>query len=422
MNLITMVGAYLQYWRVNFLTMLEYRANFIMWFVFTIVYHGVALAALYVTMQQFPSMNGWDFRQMFFLYALWMTGHELHNVLFFNVVAVPDYVREGRFDRFLVRPLDTLFQVLTVPSQLSPDGIVIAIVTLAVATSYGARPHRLRSFVVFVPLIVFGGALIDLGISLVVATISFWFIRVDTLRWVVMSLEQDFTRYPISIYTRGVQIVLAFLLPFAFMNYFPATYFLQKAETGLHLNPVVGLLTPAIGVVWLAIAYCVLADGPAPLSGDRLVNRRAFVAASGAFAALPGIAWASSYEHVETIAHSVPGVVGVYCRTLADAPPVFSFNENVVFPTASTIKMLIMTTAYVEEERNPGTLAHRITTHRSELIGGSDFMAAQPDGARLYCLRADRADDHAQRQHGEQLSDQLLRHAGDQRGGRSASG
>ena len=108
---------------------------------------------------------------------------------------------------------------------------------------------------VFVPLVVLGGSLIDLGISLVVATISFWFVRVDTLRWVVMSLEQDFTRYPISIYTRGVQIVLAFLLPFAFMNYFPATYFLQKAETGLHLNPAVGLLTPAIGIVWVSIAY-----------------------------------------------------------------------------------------------------------------------------------------------------------------------
>ena len=80
-----------------------------------------------------------------------------------------------------------------------------------------------------------------------IATLSFWFIRIDTLRWVVMSLEQDFTRYPISIYRRGVRIVLAFVLPFAFMNYFPATYFLQKAETGLHLNPAVGLLTPASG-------------------------------------------------------------------------------------------------------------------------------------------------------------------------------
>ena len=94
-----MIRAYLEYWRINLLTLLEYRANFVMWFVFTIVYHGVALGALYVTMRQFPSMNGWDFRQMFFLYALWMAGHELHNTFFFTVVSVPDYVREGQIGR-----------------------------------------------------------------------------------------------------------------------------------------------------------------------------------------------------------------------------------------------------------------------------------------------------------------------------------
>jgi ABC-2 type transport system permease protein len=249
-----MIGAYAQYWRINLLTMLEYRANFIMWFVFTIVYHGVALGALFVTMERFPSMNGWNFRDVFFLYALWMCGHELHNTLFFTVVSVPEYVREGRFDRFLVRPLDTLFQVLTVPQQIVPDGLILGIATLAVATHVvGVRVDWV--FALFAPAIVFGGALIDLGISLAIATCSFWFVRVDTLRWVVMSLEQDFTRYPISIYGRGVQIVLAFVLPFAFMNYFPATYFLQKAETGLNLNPAVGLLTPIIGLAWLGAAY-----------------------------------------------------------------------------------------------------------------------------------------------------------------------
>jgi ABC-2 type transport system permease protein len=170
------------------------------------------------------------------------------------VVSVPDYVREGRFDRFLVRPLNTLFQVLTVPQQIVPDGLVLAIATLALAAA--AVHVRIDwIFLTFVPLVVLGGALIDLGISLAVATVSFWFIRVDTLRWVVMSLEQDFTRYPISIYTRGVRIVLAFVLPFAFMNYFPATYFLQKADTGLHLNPAIGLLTPAIGLAWLGASY-----------------------------------------------------------------------------------------------------------------------------------------------------------------------
>lgn len=249
-----MLAAYAQYWRINFLTLLEYRANFIMWFAFTIIYHGVALAALYVTLRQFPSMNGWDFREMFFLYALWMTGHELHNTFFFNVVSVPDFVREGRFDRFLVRPLDALFQVLTVPQQMLPDGLFLAIVTLAIAIPVVGL-HVSALLLLFILLVVIGGALIDLGISLMVATISFWFIRVDTLRWAVMSLEQDFTRYPISIYARGVRIVLSFVLPFAFMNYFPATFLLQKQETGLGLNPAVGLLTPAIGFAWFIVSY-----------------------------------------------------------------------------------------------------------------------------------------------------------------------
>ena len=128
------------------------------------------------------------------------------------------------------------------------------VATLAIATAV-THVHIDLLFAIFVPLVVLGGSLIDLGISLVVATISFWFVRVDTLRWVVMSLEQDFTRYPISIYTRGVRIVLAFVLPFAFMNYFPATFFLQKADSGLHLNPAVGLLAPVIGLAWFGGSY-----------------------------------------------------------------------------------------------------------------------------------------------------------------------
>ena len=113
------------------------------------------------------------------------------------------------------------------------------------------------------------------------------------------------------------------------------------------------------------------------------MNRSAFLLASAAFAAAPRVAAASAFERVASIAHGVPGIIGAHCRTLAKSAPVFTFNDDVSFPTASTIKTLIMTTAYVEEERQPGTLEHRITTHRSELIGGSDFMSQQPDGARL---------------------------------------
>jgi ABC-2 type transport system permease protein len=225
-----------------------------MWFGFTIVYHASALIALYVTLQQFPSMNGWNFKQMAFLYGLWMMGHEFHNVFFFTVGDVPNMIREGRFDRFLVRPLDPLFQAMTVPQQLSPDGLLLAIGVFSIATHIvGVKVDA--AFLAYVPLVVLGGALIDFGIQLVIATVSFWVIRIDTIRWMVMSLEQDFTRYPISIYSRAIRLFLTFVFPFAFMNYFPATFLLHKTEGALSLSPQVGLLTPLVGLACLAVSY-----------------------------------------------------------------------------------------------------------------------------------------------------------------------
>ena len=248
------LAAYVQYWRINLLTMIEYRANFLMWAGFTLVYHGTAILALWVTLNTFPSMNGWDFRQMALLYALWMIGHAFHNTFFFTVGDVPVFVREGRFDRFLIRPLDPLFSALTVPQQVWPDELVLSLAVLVLATHFSGVRIDL-AYLAYVPLVMVGGALIDFGINLAIATISFWTVQIETLRWVVMSLEQEFTRYPISIYTRSVRFILAFVLPFAFMNYFPATFLLHKTETGLALSPQVGLLTPLVGLAWVAAAY-----------------------------------------------------------------------------------------------------------------------------------------------------------------------
>src|ERR1700693_5626019 len=111
------------------------------------------------------------------------------------------------------------------------------------------RHPQLAARVVARPLIV-------CALPLAGATLAFWFIRLDAWRWVVMSLENDFTRYPLSIYSRSVRIVLGYVFPLAIMNYFPATALLHKtAEATYALNPVLGWLTPVVGAVWFGAAY-----------------------------------------------------------------------------------------------------------------------------------------------------------------------
>jgi ABC-2 type transport system permease protein len=163
-------------------------------------------------------------------------------------------VQDGEFDRMLVRPHDTLFQTITQPGQIFPDELVLAL-TFFIFATWLCGVHVGVLFVVMVPLIILGGALIDLAISLAIATLAFWFVRVDALRWLVLQLEQEFTRYPISIYSRGVRLMLAFVFPFAFMNYFPAAFFLNKTDNGLALPAAVGLLTPLIGIIAAGLAY-----------------------------------------------------------------------------------------------------------------------------------------------------------------------
>jgi ABC-2 type transport system permease protein len=247
-------GVYKEFWRLNFLTMVEYKANFIIWFIFSIVYHGVALGAIWIILTRFPSLNGWSRVDVFFLYSLWMIGHTLNNSLFFTVGDVPYHVQEGQFDRILVRPLDPLFQVISQPGQIWPDELVVAFVVFGIAQSF---VHLAWSplAVLLLASTVLGGAVIDGAVQLAVATLSFWVIRLDALRWVVMSLENDFTRFPLTMYNRAVRVVLGYVFPFAFMNYFPATVLLHKTADGTVFNPLLGWLTPLVAAAWATGAY-----------------------------------------------------------------------------------------------------------------------------------------------------------------------
>ena len=112
------------------------------------------------------------------------------------------------------------------------------------------------------------------------------------------------------------------------------------------------------------------------------MNRREFaVALAAAIAAAPASAAESLHSRVRAIARSLPGILGVYARTMAAGPPLVSYRAFERFPTASTIKVLVMATAYARAETDPGSLDDRITFDSSELIGGSDFMSTVEDGS-----------------------------------------
>jgi beta-lactamase class A len=106
-----------------------------------------------------------------------------------------------------------------------------------------------------------------------------------------------------------------------------------------------------------------------------------FVAGVSATALWPKRASAQSFDDLlrEAI-RKIPATVGVYARTMAPGAPIASYNAGLSFPSASTIKLLIMLTAFRQAESDPSVMQEVIKFRSGDFIGGSDFMAHASNG------------------------------------------
>ncbi len=112
------------------------------------------------------------------------------------------------------------------------------------------------------------------------------------------------------------------------------------------------------------------------------MKRSLFLASSLAAVIAPRAAFAASIDsRIRAAIREIPGTTGVYARTMSGGPPLFVYNQAVSFASASTIKLLIMLTAFERAAHHPRVMHERVRFRRSALIGGSDFLAGQPDGA-----------------------------------------
>ena len=200
------------------------------------------------------SIGGWSFPELLFLYALWALGHGVYAAVFGKVGQVTGHVRDGTFDRFLTRPLNPLFQVMTVPAGITIDDLFIAIPLFAVAQRLAGVAWTIDLGLLLLGTVV-GAALIEGSVLLMVSTLSFWLIRIEAVRLLVETVELEFVRYPLGIFPRGAQLIFTVLLPLAFITYFPSRVFLHRAPEGLFLMPTLGYLTPLVGSVCFTLAY-----------------------------------------------------------------------------------------------------------------------------------------------------------------------
>jgi ABC-2 type transport system permease protein len=232
---------------------MEYKVSFIFFLFAVVTFYLAQLGVLVVVIARFKEIHGWTFGDMAFLYGL-LTFSQGFTTLFFNaLVSFDQMLIKGEFDRTLVRPVSPLAQVIFSRFEAST---IAHFVLGGAALYYGAKLsgiHWTMQKALFLPLVVLGGVLIQGAIRLFVTAVAFWTLSNSSLVHTVVYSSKEFIVYPVTIYNYGVQFFLTFLFPVAFINFYPAQYFLEKTGENL-FHPALQLLTPVVGAVLFSLS------------------------------------------------------------------------------------------------------------------------------------------------------------------------
>lgn len=219
---------------------IQYRSNFLFSFLVGGVTSLAVVFPLLFVFQAGRDVAGWSFDQAILVTAFFQIYSALVGGLVEpNLGAVVEGVRNGQLDYLLLKPADA--QLVATFQRVDPSkvwdllgGLIIG----GVALSHLGAPTLGQAVTAFVLLA--SGLVAIYGLWMLVICMSFWFVRVDNLRYLLGAVA-DAGRWPVDVYRGAARTFLTVLVPVALVTSYPAMAILGR------LNPVDGLQALGVG-------------------------------------------------------------------------------------------------------------------------------------------------------------------------------
>ncbi len=209
--------------RVGALNELQYRVNFFLSLVQSVVAVGTALVVLALVFSHTDSLGGWSSDELLVIMGVYvLMGGLIRSVIQPNMQQLMEDVQEGTLDYVLTKPEDAQLLVSVRRFGLwQAVDIVVGLLLVAVALVRIGDPVSVWSVLAFVLTLILGG--LDIYCFwLILTTSAFVVVRVDFLIELFDGMYQA-GRWPVTIYPGWLRIGFTFLVPLAFAVTVPAS-------------------------------------------------------------------------------------------------------------------------------------------------------------------------------------------------------
>lgn len=234
---------YFKYFSIHLKSRMQYKISFFLSASGQFLVSFSTLLGVYFMFRRFHTVADFSFQEVLLCFATMLMSFSLAECFGRGFDAFPRIIGNGEFDRILVRPRNTIFQVFAAQLDFTRAGRLLqAVIVFAYAIPASKvrwTPDRLLTLL----LMIVCGSIVFFCLFVISAALSFFTIEGLEFMNILTYGGMEFGRYPFSIYGAQVLRFLTFVVPLALFQYYPLLYLLGRKQSPLYMiAPVPGLL------------------------------------------------------------------------------------------------------------------------------------------------------------------------------------
>lgn len=212
---------YCTYAKLSLMSKLVYKANVIIGIIAFLFTEATSLFTLYILVSSVPSIDGYDIYQIGMLFGITNMAVGIDHLLTDRLWTVAYWeVKTGKLDHMFLRPLPVLFQVIASEVQLEAFGEIIVATALICLCGGQLNITGGAGAILTVILGILCASVIISAFKVLVASLAFKFKRSGPLLQFIYNFS-GYTKYPMKIYPKIIQVILTFIIPLGLCLFFP---------------------------------------------------------------------------------------------------------------------------------------------------------------------------------------------------------
>ncbi|MBC1512038.1 ABC transporter permease [Listeria booriae] len=223
---------------------LEYQTNAIFGFLNQFIVIFFEFIAVWSLLDRFGGIDGWTLGEVFLTYGIVNFSFSMAEVTMrgfeSNMAAL---IRNGDYDRYLLRPRNTIMQISAFSFQFIRLGRAfqsILVLFAGIYLNFSAFDLQTSCLLVFTLI---GGILLYLSLYILIGIMSFKFLQNTEFMSIFIQGSVSTMQYPKTIFPKWIQNLFTYILPVTAVTYYPlATIFSKTTGT----EYMVGYFSPAI--------------------------------------------------------------------------------------------------------------------------------------------------------------------------------